>query len=204
MEIKNHQPRPGFTSVAAFAPSDPFISLYQLFPHSVVGLPREWSRSQGCQSSRTALRIFGVSVQGHELDDPQGNSMILQFRGQQGRERISPKPNFPSISDPVFNLSPLSALTDRWTLLKTSFLTSLLFLCNVALVSPSQNLRVPSLFLGFPLEDTPQPEKKASSSSWQNQPNPPAWMIQQDTCKLFQPGWSTWKQGKQPGFQAVL
>lgn len=37
MEIKNHQPRPGFTSVAALAPSncDPLISLYEekvLFP----------------------------------------------------------------------------------------------------------------------------------------------------------------------------
>lgn len=35
----------------------------------------------------------------------------------------------------------------------------LFFVCNVALVSPSQNLCVPSLFLGFPPEDTPQPGK---------------------------------------------
>lgn len=41
---------------------------------------------------------------------------------------------------------------------KTSLLASLCF-CNVALVSPSQNLCVPSLFLGFPPEDTPRPGK---------------------------------------------
>lgn len=34
-----------------------------------------------------------------------------------------------------------------------------LFVCNMALASPSQNLCVPSLFLGFPPEDTPQPGK---------------------------------------------
>lgn len=43
---------------------------------------------------------------------------------------------------------------------KISFLASLLgFFCNVALVSPSQNLRVPSLFLGFPPEVTLRPGK---------------------------------------------
>lgn len=66
---------------------------------------QEISQAQGwgCWDVCAGLRV--------ELDDPQDNSMILQFRGQQ-EQRISPKPNFPSISDTVFDLPPLSC-TDR-------------------------------------------------------------------------------------------
>lgn len=66
----------------------------------------------------------GCAGPGIELDDPQGDSMILQFRGQQGRGSLLSQTSH--LFAILFLICPLSpALTGRWTLLTTSFLTNL-------------------------------------------------------------------------------